>query len=37
MGGLTGAEFADAAVAGLSPWFGGTFDPERFAEQVLGA
>ncbi|WP_028850371.1 dethiobiotin synthase [Thermocrispum municipale] len=37
MGELTGDAFTEAAAAGLSPWLGGTFDPERFTEQVLGA
>jgi dethiobiotin synthetase len=31
-GGLDGAEFLEPARAGLSPWFGGEFDPEQFAK-----
>ncbi|QWF78149.1 dethiobiotin synthase [Amycolatopsis sp. CA-230715] len=31
MGSLPRPEFAAAARRGLSPWFGGEFDPERFA------
>ncbi|WP_132120089.1 dethiobiotin synthase [Actinocrispum wychmicini] len=31
-GGLDGAEFLEIARAGLSPWFGGDFDPEQFAK-----
>ncbi|MEU5692554.1 dethiobiotin synthase [Actinosynnema sp. NPDC020468] len=30
-GALGRAEFQDVAREGLSPWFGGTFDPEKFA------
>ncbi|GAA3840658.1 dethiobiotin synthase [Saccharothrix violaceirubra] len=30
-GGLGRSEFLHVARAGLSPWFGGTFDPEKFA------
>jgi dethiobiotin synthetase len=35
-GGLDGGEFLEVARAGLSPWFGGDFDPEQFAK-VYGA
>jgi dethiobiotin synthetase len=31
-GGLDGAEFVQVARAGLSPWFGGEFDPEQFGK-----
>ncbi|MGH3434820.1 MAG: dethiobiotin synthase, partial [Thermocrispum sp.] len=33
IGRLPRPEFAAAAARGLSPWFGGTFDPELFAQQ----
>src|SRR5262249_54784541 len=31
-GGLDGGEFVEVARAGLSPWFGGEFDPEQFGK-----
>jgi dethiobiotin synthetase len=31
-GGLAGEEFVEVARAGLSPWFGGDFDPEHFVK-----
>ncbi|ACU39553.1 dethiobiotin synthase [Actinosynnema mirum DSM 43827] len=30
-GALSGSEFLEVARAGLSPWFGGTFDPDKFS------
>lgn len=34
IGGLPRAEFREQARAGLSPWFGGKFDPDRFVGNV---
>lgn len=34
IGQLPPDEFAASAARGLSPWFGGTFDPEQFAQRL---
>lgn len=36
LGAVTPADFRAAATHGLSPWFGGEFDPELFAAQLKG-
>lgn len=36
VGTLAAAPFLDAAARGLSPWFGGTFDPDSFTSSLSG-
>lgn len=36
LGAATPGDFRAAATQGLSPWFGGEFDPEHFAAQLKG-